>query len=118
MYRVKVVHKVQEMSNGTSPETQSTISTAKKAKEEISRYVSDTTMQDDPLVFWKANSKRYPILSILVRKYLVILRAFSSAGHIVNKKRFCLLLKMQDKNIMILIINCDTDITQPYSEGV
>ena len=89
-----------------STETLSNLSATERAKAETSRYVAESTVQEDPLVFWKTNSERYPSLSALARKYLAIPatsvpseRAFSCAGHIVNKKRSCLL----PENVQMLV---------------
>ena len=75
-----------------------TITNLQKARAEVSRYSSEPNTSSHPLVWWNANSFRYPILSHLSKKYLCIPatsvpseRAFSAAGHIVNKKRACLL---------------------------
>ncbi len=75
-----------------------TITGYQKARAEVSLYSSEPSTTEDPLQCWNANSFRYPLLSGLVKKYLPIPatsvpseRAFSAAGHIVNKKRACLL---------------------------
>ena len=72
---------------------------AEKARDEVSRYAAESaTLEEDPLIWWKRNVKRYPALSCLAQKYLAISatsvpseRAFSCAGNIVNKKQSCLL---------------------------
>lgn len=68
-----------------------------KASAELSMYSSELAVNKNPLLWWKENSFRYPIFSALAKTYLVIPatsvpseRAFSTAGHIVNKKRACL----------------------------
>ena len=74
-----------------------TITGYQKACAEMSMYSSEPATTENPLLWWKANSFRYPLLSSLAKKYLSIPatsvpseRAFSTAGHIVNKKRACL----------------------------
>ncbi len=73
------------------------ITNLQKANAEVTRYSSESSTSGDPLAWWKANSFRYPILCHVAKKYLCVPatsvpseRAFSSAGHIVNKKRACL----------------------------
>ena len=68
-----------------------------KIKAEIARYSSEPHYSGDPLKWWKINASRYPLLLHLARKYLCIPATsvpsecvFSSAGHIVNRKRTCL----------------------------
>ena len=71
-----------------------------RATKEIVAY-SDLPLEEtsrDPLDWWKQNSDRFPLLSVLVRKYLCICgtsvpseRAFSSGGYIVDPHRARLL---------------------------
>ena len=83
-------------------EQEQTITAYQKAYVEVKRYRDATVTVDEknesPLVWWKNNTTRYPILSKLAKKYLAIPatsvpseRAFSIAGHISNVKRACLL---------------------------
>ena len=83
-------------------EQEQTITAYQKAYAEVKRYRDATVTVDEkkesPLVWWKNNTTRYPILSKLAKKYLAIPatsvpseRAFSIAGHISNVKRACLL---------------------------
>jgi len=51
-------------------------------------------LDEDPLNYWRENEKRFPILSILARKYLCIVassapaeRVFSAGGNLYTKKR-------------------------------
>lgn len=67
------------------------------ANEEITRYLASapTAEQvDNPLAFWKANEKHFPLLSKLARKYLCVSASsvpvesmFSITGLILNGKR-------------------------------
>ena len=71
-----------------------------RATKEIVAY-SDLPLEEtsrDPLDWWKQNSDRFPLLSVLVRKYLCICgtsvpseRAFSSGGYTVDPHRARLL---------------------------
>ena len=71
-----------------------------RAKKEIIAY-SDMPIKDtsrDPLDWWKYNSDRFPLFSVLVRKYLCICGTsvplecvFSSSGYIVDLYRVRLL---------------------------
>ena len=85
-------------------------STGEKAKREMARYVADEEVVDwndcSPLEWWARSSYRYPHLAQLAMKYLSIPatsvpseRAFSTAGHIVNEKRSCLL----PENVSMLV---------------
>lgn len=67
-----------------------------RADEEINSYLSipQLDVESDPLIWWKANSQSFPLLSSIARKYLSIPatsvpseRLFSSAGQIVNCRR-------------------------------
>ena len=62
--------------------------------DEIQRYKSIPTAEDDPLEWWKCNGKTFPVLSILAARFLQIPatsvpceRLFSMAGHVCSKKR-------------------------------
>lgn len=61
----------------------------KHEESEISAYLREyvNTDDEDPISWWKQNSTKYPLLSVLVRRYLAIPatsvpleRIFSSAG--------------------------------------
>lgn len=65
-------------------------------QDEIDRYQSEKgiPITADPLKWWKENGSRYPILSLMARKYLGIPatsvpceRLFSTAGMIITKQR-------------------------------
>ena len=77
-------------------DNQSLLSSEEKITKEIEVYMSSPQIdaEDEPLVWWKANCKMYPMLSKLARKYLAVCatnspseRIFSSSGHIVNSLR-------------------------------
>ena len=93
-----------------SADMELTITGYQKASAELSLFRSEPAASCDPLVWWKANSFRFPILSTLARKYLAIPatsvpseRAFSAAGHIVNKKRAC--LHPETVNMLVFLSN-------------
>ena len=78
-------------SNGSSPATASD-----RVEKEIVQYKAEAEIDStaDPLAWWKLNYHRYPLLSVLARKFLCITatsvpseRMFSEAGTIVDKKR-------------------------------
>ena len=65
-------------------------------EEEVEEYlnVSRQGEADDPLVFWKKNSSRFPTLSLLAKQYLAfpatsgsVERLFSVAGAIMRARR-------------------------------
>ena len=72
------------------------------ASKEVGKYLyidsSLETLDQKPLLWWKQYSLQFPYLSKLAKKYLCIpatsvssKRAFSTAGHVINSKRSCLL---------------------------
>ncbi|KAJ6810260.1 uncharacterized protein M6B38_158570 [Iris pallida] len=69
------------------------------ASDELSQYLSEppAAMATDALDWWKANSARYPRLSIMARDYLAVQgtsiepdELFSSKGDEAHKHQFCL----------------------------
>ena len=82
-----------------NPEDQEVTLTAyQKVRIEVKRYQDATVTMEEthegPLMWWKHNAVRFPVLNKLAMKYLAIPatsvpseRAFSIAGHIVNVKR-------------------------------
>lgn len=69
---------------------------ATTTSDELAAYLMETplSLHGDILQYWRDNSNRYPKLSVLAQKYLCIPATsvpsesvFSTAGHIVNKKR-------------------------------
>ena len=96
--RAKGEHKLLELLDDIGGDEQLTLTSVQKAHAEVTRYSEEPSTQDDPLLWWKNNAFRFPILIHVVKKYLCIPatsvpseRAFSTAGHIVNTKRACLL---------------------------
>lgn len=92
-----IMSSAQDDSQCSSVEQSSSLTVRERVEAEISRYTSEPNYAGDPLKWWKANASRYPHLVHLARKYLCIPatsvpseRVFSSAGHIVSKKRACL----------------------------
>ena len=70
------------------------------AQAELTRYQEETPIPEteDPLMWWKLNNHRFPVLSSFVQTILCVPatsvpceRLFSSSGYIVNKMRSCLL---------------------------
>ena len=70
------------------------------AQAELTRYQEEAPIPEteDPLMWWKLNNHRFPVLSIFVQSILCVPaisvpceRLFSSSGYIVNKMRSCLL---------------------------
>ncbi|XP_065642245.1 E3 SUMO-protein ligase ZBED1-like [Hydra vulgaris] len=66
---------------------------------ELEKYLRENCINKNacPLTWWAENSKRYPMISKLAKKYLCIpststpsKRAFSTAGNIITSKRNCL----------------------------
>jgi len=70
-----------------------------RAKREVKKYICiDIDPDQKPLLWWKQYCSQLPVLSKLAHKYLCIPatsvsseRAFSTAGHVINSKRSCLL---------------------------
>ena len=66
-------------------------------EEEYTEYIKESTISNkdiNPLDYWKQNSYRFPILSILARRYLAIPatsasieRIFSISNNIITKSR-------------------------------
>jgi len=64
---------------------------------ELHKYKSMTdkiSHNQDPLLWWKYNQKKYPVVSQLAKKYLSVIvtsvpceRLFSEAGQVVTKRR-------------------------------
>ena len=77
------------------------------AKREIEKYLCMSTCTDkNPLDWWKMYESELSLFAKLAKKYLCIPatsvpseRAFSTAGHVVNAKRACLL----PENVNILV---------------
>ena len=74
---------------------------------EVRRYAGEIQVKEKPLRWWHFHDT-YPNLALLARKYLSVSatsvpceRAFSTAGHIVNRKRGCLLPESVHKLIFL-----------------
>ena len=69
------------------------------ASKEVAKYLCiDSSLDQKPLLWWKQYTSQFPYLSKLAKKYLCIpatsmssKRVFSTAGHVINSKRSCLL---------------------------
>lgn len=79
-----------------------------ESKVELARYQEEPIIPEteDPLMWWKMNENRYPILSIFVKTILCVPatsvpceRLFSSSGYVVNKMRSSLL----PENVNVLV---------------
>ena len=80
----------------TGTEETATFSLENEVKQELIRYLSlpEIDPWDDPLLWWRANTTKLPLLSLMARRYLSIPstsveseRLFSNAGDIVTEKR-------------------------------
>ena len=83
-------------SNGSTDEANSSVSPLRIVKKEVSMYQEEDLVALDsiPLIWWKLNECKYPYLSRLARRILVIQatsvcseRVFSTAGDVVTAKR-------------------------------
>lgn len=81
-----------------------------RADEELTRYLQEETIDanDDPLVWWRNNEARYPLLAAVAKKYLCICatstpseRVFSAAGNIVTPMRSS--LKPDNVNMLVFL---------------
>ena len=84
--------------NSDSPRVQANL--------EIKAYLKEEPIEEASLQWWKRNAFRYPLLSNIARRYLIIPatsvpseRVFSTAGHIANQKQACLL----PENVTMLV---------------
>lgn len=66
---------------------------------ELTRYLQEEVLDTsaDPLLWWRENEKRFPLLATLAKKFMCICatscsseRMFSTAGNIVTPQRVCL----------------------------
>ena len=89
----------------TSVEDDSQLGSSK----EVEKYICiDICSDHRPLLWWNLYEKEFPTLSKIARTYLCIPatsvpseRAFSTAGHIVNSKRACLLPENVDMLVFL-----------------
>ena len=81
-----------------------------RAETELTRYLQEDPIDtnDDPLVWWRENHARFPLLSKIARKYMCICatstaseRVFSAAGNIVTHLRSS--LKPQKVNMLVFL---------------
>ena len=77
---------------------------------EIRRYLQEEALDShaDPLVWWRDNSVRFPLLSKVARKYMTICatsipseRVFSAAGNVVTSFRAS--LKPDKVNMLVFL---------------
>ncbi|KAL0147863.1 hypothetical protein M9458_056822, partial [Cirrhinus mrigala] len=81
-----------------------------QADAELSRYLQEEALDNsaDPLMWWRDNESRFPLISKLARKYMCICatstaseRMFSTAGNIVTPVRCC--LKPEKVNMLVFL---------------
>ena len=81
-----------------------------KVKQEIDQFLThpQPDISDDPLIWWKSESVRYPVLAKLAQKFLCLCatsvpseRVFSCGGNIVTDKRTCLKLEKVDSLVFL-----------------
>lgn len=90
-------------------------------EEELDRYLAMRLdvgkIHDDPMVFWKSNSKTFPILSILARRMhsvpattASVERAFSGGGNVLNERRTSLSPSQLDNVLFLRSVLSKTDL--------
>ena len=81
-----------------------------RAETELTRYLQEQPNEttDDPLVWWRGNQARFPMLSRIARKYMCICatstpseRVFSAAGNVVTPLRSS--LKPHKVNMLVFL---------------
>lgn len=86
------------------------LTTEERAAAEITRYLREDVLdgEEDPLMWWKINEQRLPVMAKLARKYLCVCatstaseRVFSTAGNIVTPSRA--LLKPDKVHMLIFL---------------
>ena len=94
---------------GSSKKMESCLSLEEQLDTEISRYKGEEHTDKSPLLWWSSFKGRYPLLTQLAKHYLAIPatsvsceRVFSEAGHVVNKKRSCLL--PSNVNMLVFLV--------------
>ena len=79
-------------------------------EKEVKNYLREEpiSIEEDPLIWWRTNSYRFPILSFLAKDFLAVPatsvpseQIFSKAGHIMNVKRSSLGSSLADKLIFL-----------------
>ena len=66
-------------------------------QKQVTGYLTEPVNNTEPLCWWRENSKRFPTVASVARKYLLIPatsvpseRIFSASGNIVTSQRSCL----------------------------
>ncbi|CAL9703775.1 unnamed protein product [Knipowitschia caucasica] len=94
-----------------------------QVRNEVLTYFGEKNLAKDenPLLWWKANSDRYPMLATLAKSYICIPgtstpseRLFSAAGNIASKKRASL---SQEHIDMLTFLHCNSKFLKKDSEG-
>src|SRR6185369_8174106 len=87
-----------QLLQGAIPQVSTSVTSTHIASE-LDQYLAlQADDETDPLLWWQAHAKEYPIVSDMVRDYLTIPatsvpseQAFSVAGNTISKTRNCLL---------------------------
>ena len=86
------------------------VSPEQQAKQELDAYLREVVLDGDrdPLLFWKSEAARFPLLSVVARKYLCVCatsaaseRVFSTAGLVLCPARN--LLKPEKVNMLVFL---------------
>ncbi|KAL3066090.1 hypothetical protein OYC64_016103 [Pagothenia borchgrevinki] len=84
--------------------------TLQLVKGEVTSYMAanSTSLDSDPLAWWKTNEAKYPHVAMLAKRYLAVSgtsvpseRVFSTAGDIVSASRSALSASNVDKFIYL-----------------
>ncbi|XP_035981203.1 zinc finger BED domain-containing protein 1-like [Fundulus heteroclitus] len=93
-----------------------------QVRKEVLTYLEEKSLakEENPLLWWKANNDRYPMLARLAKSYLCIPatstpseRLFSAAGNIASKKRASL---SQEHVDMLTFLHCNAKCLNKESE--
>ncbi|XP_077062361.1 E3 SUMO-protein ligase ZBED1-like [Siphateles boraxobius] len=93
-----------------------------QVRKEVLTYFGEKSLakEENPLLWWKANNDRYPMLARLAKSYLCIPatstpseRLFSAAGNIASKKRASL---SQEHVDMLTFLHCNAKCLNKESE--
>ena len=68
----QLLNLIDDVMHPQSEDQQLTISPEQKSSKEVSTYLLEPETKENPLLWWKMNCFRYPILSRVARKYLCI----------------------------------------------
>lgn len=94
----------------TSQQTQASVPKRMQAEAEVTRYLQEEVLDasSDPLMWWRDNHRRFPLIAKLAQKYMCICatstsseRMFSTAGNIVTPQRSC--LKPHKVNMLVFL---------------